>query len=64
MPDVVIRRSVLDVKAVVSLLERAVEQEKAMLSIHETLDDQVSYLVQDYEITQTEILLCYLRRNL
>jgi hypothetical protein len=63
MPDLVFKRSSLDVTAVVALLERAVEQEKIILETHKALNDPMSYLKRDYEVTQTEILLTFLSRH-
>lgn len=52
----------VDIEKVISFLERSIEQEKVILKTHKVLHNELSYLETDFEITQVERLLSFLRR--
>ena len=52
----------VDVEKVINFLERNIEQEKVLLKTHKVLNNEARYLEVDYEITQVERLLSFLRK--
>lgn len=52
----------VDVEIVIRFLEKSIAQEKTIMQTHDILDNDTEYITIDYEITQVERLLCFLRR--
>lgn len=52
----------VDIEIVIRFIEKSIAQEKTIMQTHQVLNNDTEYIAIDYEITQVERLLCFLRR--
>lgn len=62
MADVIIKKTTVDVPALIRFIERTLSDERTIQEVNALLNNDISYLCRDYEHTQAEILLSFLRR--
>jgi hypothetical protein len=62
MSNLVIQKKAVDVNAVIRFLERVLAEDRPIQDVHALLGNDFIFLSRDYERTQVEILLSFLRR--